>query len=180
MWHIADLKAYDHILFLVVLFGGYELKDWRKVLILITSFTFGHSITLIMSVLEVVKVNVPVVEFLIPCTILITALYNLITLGSRKKKSLWLNFSMALLFGLIHGLGFSVLLKSLLGSMLNATWPLIAFNLGIEAGQLLIISVIFILTLIAIKLVKIKSETWSFFLSSAAFGIALIMALERI
>ena len=180
MWHIADTRAYDHILFLVVLFCGFEVKQWRKLLLLVTAFTIGHSITLALSVLDVIKIKTNLVEFLIPCTILITALYNIYTLQKYEKRNMVLNFSMALFFGLIHGLGFSVLLRSLLGRTTEITGPLFSFNLGIEVGQLLIVAIIGIITVIFIKILKIRPKTWQFFWSAAAFGIAFIMALERI
>lgn len=180
LWHIADIKAYDHILFLVVLFCGFELKDWKKVLLLITAFTIGHSITLALSVLSVVKIKTELVEFLIPCTILATAIYNLLTLKKEQKRNLTLHFIMALFFGLIHGLGFSVLLRSLLGRASRITGPLFSFNIGIEIGQLLIIGIIFIATIIFTKFIRVSSHNWRFFLSAAAFGIALIMAIERL
>jgi hypothetical protein len=180
MRHIADVRAYDHILFLVVLFSGFEVKDWKKLLLLITAFTIGHSITLALSVLEVVRIKTSLVEFLIPCTILVTALYNIYTLRKYEKRNIALNFMMALLFGLIHGLGFSILLRSLLGKTTKIAGPLFSFNLGIETGQLLIVAIICIITLIFIKIIRVQPKTWQFFLSAAAFGVALIMALERI
>ena len=180
LWHIADLKAYDHILFLLVLFGGFQLKDWRKVLLLITAFTIGHSITLALSVLEIIRIRTVLVEFLIPCTILTTAIYNLVTLKRGNSQNIFLSFSMALFFGLIHGMGFSVLLKSLLGKASNIVGPLFSFNLGIEAGQILIIAAISVLTMITTKLLKITGYTWRFFISAAVFGVALVMAVERL
>jgi hypothetical protein len=178
--HIADIKAYDHILFLLVLFGGFVLKDWKKVLILVTAFTIGHSITLALSVLELVKLRSSLVEFLIPCTILVTALCNLITLKDPSGRNIALNFIMALFFGLIHGLGFSTLLKSMLGKTKEVGGPLFSFNLGIEAGQLLIIGAIAMMSLLVTKVGGITSYSWRFFISAAAFGIALVMALERL
>jgi len=178
--HILDWQGYDHILFVTALCGIYLLNDWKKVLILVTAFTVGHSITLALSVLEFVKIKTSLVEFLIPCTIFITALYNIFTLNKHGKKNRLLNFSMALFFGLIHGLGFSVLLRSLLGKATQITGPLFSFNLGIEVGQLLIVAIICVITILFTKLFKIQSKKWQFFLSAAAFGVAFIMALERI
>jgi hypothetical protein len=180
LWHIADLKAYDHILFLLVLFGGFALKEWKKTLWLITAFTIGHSITLALSVLELVKIKTSWVEFLIPCTIMVTALLNLLTLNRGTRQSIWLNFLMVIFFGLIHGLGFSVLLRSLLGKETDITVPLLSFNLGIEAGQILIIGIIALVSLIMINMFRITHKGWRSFVSAAAFGIAFIMAMERL
>ncbi len=180
LWHIADLKAYDHILFLLVLFSGFALKDWKKTLALVTAFTIGHCITLALSVLELVKVKTALVEFLIPCTILLTALVNLMSIKRGGNKNILTHIVMVIFFGLIHGLGFSVLLKSLLGKATDITLPLLYFNLGLEAGQILIIGVISIITLLLTKLLSITSHTWRSFISSAAFGVAFIMAMERL
>lgn len=180
MKHIADIKAYDHILFLVVLFSGFEVKFWRKLLLLVTAFTIGHSITLALSVLELVKIKPSLVEFLIPCTIIATSLYNIYSLKTQGNRNFMLNFIMALFFGLIHGLGFSVLLRSLLGKSTQIAGPLFSFNLGIEVGQLIIISIICAFTVLVTKFFKVQSKTWQFFLSAAAFGVAFVMAIERI
>lgn len=180
LWHIADIRAYDHILFLIVLFCGFELKEWKRVILLLTAFTIGHSTSLALSVLSLVKIGIGLVEFLIPCTILFTSLYNILTLKRATKTNLALHFMLALFFGLIHGLGFSVLLRSLLGRANNLVGPLFSFNLGIEAGQLLIMAVVFLVTAVFTKIIKASSYSWRFFLSAAAFGISLIMALERL
>jgi hypothetical protein len=178
--HIADPKAYDHILFLLVLFTGFAIKDWRRILLLVTAFTIGHSITLALSVLEIVKINTNLVEFLIPCTIMMTALFNLVSINRGTKQRIWFNFFMVIFFGLIHGLGFSILLKSLLGRESDIRIPLFSFNLGIEAGQILIIGIAALVTLLITNLLGITHKTWRLFISAAAFGVAFIMALERL
>jgi len=176
--HICDWQGYDHILFVAVLCGTYLLADWRKVLVLVTAFTIGHSITLVLSVLRVVHINTSLIEFLIPVTIVLTALTNII----RRKRSpgmLKITYILALLFGLIHGLGFSNYLKSLLGKSSNITGQLFAFNVGLEFGQLLIVTAILLIAYILLKFFKIKQREWTLFLSSAIFGVALLMCIER-
>jgi hypothetical protein len=177
--HILDWQGYDHILFVLALCGIYTIADWKKVLILVTAFTIGHSVTLALSVFDVLHVNTSLIEFLIPTTILITALSNIIN-KRPKPKSLKLKYFFALCFGLIHGLGFSNYLKSLLGKSTNIAWELLAFNLGLELGQILIVAAALILTFILIWIVKIKRWDWTFFLSSAIFGISFVMAAERL
>jgi hypothetical protein len=182
LWHIADIRAYDHILFLLVLFGGLETRAWKKGLALITAFTVGHSITLALSVLNLVKIKTGLVEVLIPVTILITAFYNLWVLHKNKdsKQGRYIGqFFIIVFFGMIHGLGFSSLLRSMLGRSANILFPLFSFNVGIEAGQLLVIAVIMGVSLGVTKWLKVENTTWRFFLSAAAFGIALVMAAER-
>ncbi|RZK79217.1 MAG: HupE/UreJ family protein [Pedobacter sp.] len=177
--HILDWQGYDHILFVMALCGIYTLKDWKKVLILVTAFTIGHSITLALSVLNIVHFNTKIIEFLIPVTILVTALSNILSKKS-KPKSLNLKYSLALVFGFIHGMGFSNYLKSLLGKSTTIIGELFAFNIGLEVGQVIIVLFTLILGFILVSIVKIKLWDWTFFLSSAIFGISFIMAAERL
>lgn len=177
--HIADLKGYDHILFLLALCGVYEWRQWKNLLVLITSFTIGHSVSLALSVLNIVKADTAWVELLIPITIVITCIYNLRRLDLNPQSSFRLNYFFALFFGIIHGLGFSTLLKSLLGSAENITMPLLAFNLGLEAGQIFIVLVVLLISVILTATFRVQRRSWNFFLSSAVFGVAFLMALER-
>lgn len=176
--HILDFNGYDHILFVMVLCCSYVLKDWKKILWLVTAFTVGHSVTLALAAFKIVKVNSDWIEFLIPVTILITAIYNLPK--RRKQRSPALLYSMALAFGFIHGLGFSNYLQSLLGKEANIFWPLLSFNIGLEFGQLIIVFFVILLSELMLKIFRVTNRDWSFFLSSAVVGISLIMALERI
>ncbi|WP_295767479.1 HupE/UreJ family protein [uncultured Mucilaginibacter sp.] len=177
--HICDWQGYDHILFVTVLCGTYLLADWRKVLILVTAFTLGHSITLALSALDIVKVNSSLIEFLIPVTIVTTAVINIVK-KKRSPATLRISYILALFFGLIHGLGFSNYLKSLLGKSTNITSQLLAFNLGLEFGQVLIVLCILTISFILLNILKIQRREWTLFLSSAIFGIAFIMCIERL
>ena len=176
--HILDWKGYDHILFVMVLCGTYLLSDWRKVLILVTAFTIGHSITLALSVFKIIHVKTDLIEFLIPVTILVTAASNILA-GKSKPKGLYLKYAFALFFGLIHGLGFSNYLNSLLGKSTNIVVELFAFNVGLEFGQIIIVLGILIFSFLLLNVLKVKKWDWTFFLSSAIFGISFIMAAER-
>lgn len=178
--HIADIKGYDHILFLVSLCGIYLFKNWKKVLVLVTAFTIGHSITLALASLKIIIVNSALIELLIPITILITAISNILTKKTDFSSSLHkLKYIVALFFGLIHGLGFSNYLRSLLGVEENITGPLFAFNLGLEAGQIAIVILILTLAYIFINVLKTPRREWNLVLSGAALGISLIMTIER-
>ena len=177
--HIADWKAYDHILFLLALCGVYEWRQWKSLLLLVTAFTLGHSLTLALSVLDVIHPHTAWVEFLIPVTILITCVYNLWRLDKIPAGRLAPNYFLALFFGLVHGMGFSFLLKSLLGSEENVTVPLLAFNLGLEAGQILIVAGVLSFSLFLTAIFRVSSRSRNFFISSAVFGVAFLMALER-
>lgn len=175
--HILDLNGYDHILFVLVLCCSYALKDWKRILWLVTAFTVGHSLTLALAVFHIVKVNVAWIEFLIPITILFTALANIFR--SNKVGNASLLYTMTLVFGLIHGLGFSNYLRSLLGKEANIVWPLLSFNIGLEFGQLIIVFIVIVLSAVMVSLFKVKKRDWIFFLSSAVVGISFMMALDR-
>lgn len=176
--HICNWEGYDHILFVTVLCGTYLLADWRKVLVLVTAFTIGHSITLALSVLNIIHINTSLIEFLIPVTIVFTSLVNVLN-KKRTTGTMRLNYSLALFFGLIHGMGFSNYLKSLLGSSSNITAQLFAFNLGLEFGQVLIVISALLISFILIRFARTPQREWTMFLSSAIFGIAFIMCIER-
>ena len=176
--HIADLQGYDHILFVAMLCAVYTFKEWKQVLILVTAFTIGHSLTLALATLNIVKVSTAWVEFLIPVTILITAIGNIIS-GKPDKTSAKLKYVLALFFGLIHGLGFSNYLRSLLGKHDSIVAPLLAFNIGVELGQILIVLCILMLTAIMLQFFKVKQREWILILAGAGAGIALTLMLER-
>lgn len=177
--HILDWQGYDHILFITALCGVYLLKDWRKILILVTAFTLGHSLTLALSIFNIIIVSSKWIEFLIPVTILITALYNIKNKHKINKKMVF-PYTLALIFGLVHGLGFSNYLKSLMGKSNNVVAELFAFNIGLEFGQIIIVFSILILSFLAINIARVQKKDWNLFISSAIFGIALMMAIERI
>lgn len=177
--HIADLSGYDHILFVAALCLGYLFRDWKKILILVTAFTIGHSITLALSALRLISVSTAWIEFLIPVTIVITALLNTRQSESALKNRMGIVYLLATFFGLIHGLGFSNYLKSLLGKDSNIVSQLLAFNIGLEVGQIIIVAIILLLSVFCVQVLKIERRSFIIFTSGAIFGIALIMALER-
>lgn len=178
--HIADWKGYDHILFILALCIRYSVSDWKKVLILVTAFTLGHSITLALSTLNYVDIPSDWIEFLIPVTILITALSNIRVRDFQFKTRFPLIYFFALFFGLIHGLGFSNYLKSLLGKNDNLVGDLLAFNLGLELGQLMIVALAMLFSWVFLNLLRVERRSFLLFVSGGIFGIALIMTLERI
>jgi len=179
IFHITDWKGYDHILFVMALCLPYLLKDWKQILILVTAFTIGHSITLALSVFNKIIISSTWIEFLIPITILITALENLSQKNTDQQHTRWRYIS-ALIFGLIHGMGFSNYLKSMLGKDESIITQLLAFNIGLEVGQLLIVAVVVILSFIAIQIFNAKRKEWNLFVSGGIFGLSFVMALERL
>jgi len=177
--HIADLNGYDHILFIAALCLRYSYAEWKKLLILVTAFTIGHSITLALSTLRYIDIPTDWIEFLIPVTIVITALSNVWQKEPDTKAKFPPIYFFALFFGLIHGLGFSNMLKSLLGKDQNIVTQLLAFNIGLELGQLVIVAAVLLLTLVCLKIFRMSRRDYIVLFSGAVFGIALIMAIER-
>jgi hypothetical protein len=178
--HIANLRGIDHILFVLALTIRFQFDDWRKVFILVTAFTIGHSITLALSVFNLVNYSAKWIEFLIPLTILITAFSNLFIKKFVFKSKFPLIYFLALFFGLVHGLGFSNYLKSLLGKDQSIILQLLAFNVGLELGQLMIVFFILLFSFIFVTIIKINRREFLLFISAAIFALSLNMALERI
>ena len=178
--HIADLKGYDHILFILTLCAVYNLKEWKRVLVLVTAFTIGHSLTLALATLDLIRVDGDLIEFLIPLTIFVTALANLLARKQQVSSLLhYMKYGAGLFFGLIHGLGFSNYLRSLLGAERGLVLPLFSFNVGIEVGQIIIVSIIMVLTKVVVDLLGLPKREWHVLLSGAGMGISLVLMLER-
>jgi hypothetical protein len=174
--HILDKNGYDHILFVIALCAVYAIRDWKKVLVLVTAFTVGHSITLALAAYRVVDFSSTLVEFLIPVTIFVTAVSNLFrSEESAAKSNIHLNYLFAAGFGLIHGLGFSTLLRELLGRSESIVTRLLAFNIGLEIGQIIIVGIFMGLTFIIVDLAGVSRRDWKMVVSSAIAGIALIL-----
>lgn len=178
--HVLDFSAYDHILFLVVLAVVFSCKQWRKVLWLVTLFTIGHSITLALSAYEVLKIRVDIIEFLIPLTIFITAVINIITVNKESKGTENINLIFAFFFGLIHGLGFSNYFKMMVGQEENKLYPLLEFALGIEAAQVIIVLAILVIGTLILNIKKITRKHWIIACSSIVIIISIKMMFERI
>ncbi len=193
--HILDIKGYDHMLFLLALCIPFTLRDWKKVLILATAFTIGHSVTLALSTLDLVRFPMDWIEFLIPVTILLTARYDLLRGTSINRN---LHYGMALFFGLIHGMGFSNFLRGSMfpGEESNLVWQLLYFNLGIELGQVFVVIVFLIILTLLNRFLRSKGEgayaqktskswlniEWNYrsILSLAAGVWALLLCIQRI
>ncbi|MBL7850561.1 MAG: HupE/UreJ family protein [Cyclobacteriaceae bacterium] len=180
--HILDYaNGYDHILFVLALCAVYLVQDWKKILILVTAFTVGHSVTLALATLDIVTVSSAWVEFLIPVTIFSTAVSNLFRREDQLPgRGVQASYFLALFFGLIHGLGFSNYLKSLLGRQESITMPLFAFNVGLEVGQIIIVGLFLAVSFIAVNLADANRRDWKMIISSAVAGIALMLMKDRI
>ncbi len=180
MEHILDPNGYDHILFVTVLCALYDPSHWKKILILVTAFTIGHSLTLALSSLDKVRINPDLVETLIPITIILTGIFNIIMIyrQSTNERSVRFNYVMALGFGLIHGLGFSTYFKAILGREASVVKPLFAFNLGVEAGQLVIVSTVLLLGYLLITRWKLQKKYWTIVISFIAIVVSAWLLLQ--
>ena len=180
--HIADLAGYDHILFLLALCAVYSIDQWRRLVVLVTAFTVGHSITLALSSFGWVVIPSHIIEFLIPVTILITAIRNVAVPASDQSTDVQGNMTgrylVALCFGFIHGMGFSNYFRALMMDSSSITIPLLGFNLGIEIGQLLVVSIIVIVASLVVKFAQVKHRDWNLFVAGAAAGISIVLMNE--
>ena len=177
--HVLDIEGYDHVLFLIALTVPYALKDWKRVLILVSLFTLGHTLALMLAVFEVIIIKASLVEFLIPITILITALFHLFTAGkSGKKESITFVAFVTLFFGIIHGLGFSNYFKSILpGEKVDKLVPLLEFALGIEAAQIIVVLIVLLLSYIVQTFFRFSKRDWTLVMSAFVIGVVLPMII---
>jgi hydrogenase/urease accessory protein HupE len=177
--HISDLAGYDHILFLVALCAVYKVEEWRRLLVLVTAFTVGHSVTLALVSLGSLSIPSELIEFLIPVTIMLTGIANVIIQKDLVgPKQMLGNYAMALFFGLIHGMGFSNYFRALLMDESEIAIPLLAFNIGLELGQLMVVAVIVGVAFMFLNLLRVRQREWNLFVSGAACGMSLIMMME--
>lgn len=176
--HILDLKGFDHILFVIALCAIYLLRDWKKILILVASFTIGHSIALAAAMLQLIKINIALVEFFIPVTIAITAFVNLLKPKPSGSSGVQINYFFALVFGMIHGLGFSTYLRSLLANQSSLFEPLLAFNLGLGVGQVVIVGIFLLASSVWVGIFGVNRKEWTLVVSSIILGMALMMIIN--
>jgi len=178
--HILNLFAYDHILFLIALTVPYAFKDWKRLLLLVTIFTVGHSLALLLSVFGVIIIRGNLADFLIPITILIVAFFNLFTAGkSAKQESISVIGFVTLFFGIIHGLGFASYFKTILaGSPQSKLLPLSEFSLGIEASQIIVVFIVLILSYIVQTFFRFSKRDWTLVMSSFVIGVVLPMIIS--
>jgi hypothetical protein len=180
--HITDINGYDHILFIIALCAIYRLKDWKKVILLVTAFTVGHSITLALATLNVISYSTKLIELLIPVTIVLTCLINFFHRSAQYsyevEESSLFRYPVAIVFGLIHGMGFSNYLRSLLGKEQSIWQPLLAFNIGLELGQLLIVLIVLVVSSLMLDVLRVKKHDWNLILSGIVAGVALMLIKE--
>lgn len=176
--HVLDINAYDHVLFLISLTVPYVFKDWKRVLILVSMFTLGHTLSLVLAAYGIVSVNGGLVEFLIPITILIVALYNVFTAGKgAQKERIGVVFITTLFFGLIHGLGFAREFRMFLGESDNKLVLLLEFALGIELSQVIIVFIVLFLGYLGQTVFRFSKRDWVLVVSAIVIGLVIPMLL---
>ena len=175
--HILDLQGFDHILFILALCAVYVARDWVKILLLITAFTLGHSLTLALAAFQIIQIPAEIIEFLIPVTIAFTAFFTLVKPKPSNGKGIQLNYLLALIFGLIHGMGFANYLRTLLGKEASIWQPLLAFNVGLEVGQIVIVAAFLLLTSL-VHLAGMNRKEWTLIVSAFVLGVACMLLLQ--
>lgn len=176
--HVLDWQAYDHILFLIVLCAAYTFSSWKKILLLVTMFTIGHTLSLLLANYHVVSVSSRVIEFLIPVTILVTALFNLFTAGKEKKfEKIGVLYIVTIFFGLIHGMGFATFFTALDSG--GGILPLLEFALGIEAAQIIVVMIILIIAFIFQTIFRFNKKDWVLVVSSLVIGMIIPMLINN-
>lgn len=181
LFHVLDWNAYDHILFLIVLTVPYASNSWKKLLYLVSVFTIGHAISLGLAAYDVVKIDAGLIEFLIPLTIVVTAIYNVFTAGKKvKSDKIGLYLIVTLFFGLIHGFGFSTYFKMMTASAESKLFPLIEYTLGIEAAQIIIVIAMLLLSFIGQSIFRFSRRDWVMVTSAMVIGVVIPMLLSHI
>lgn len=178
--HILNIHAYDHILFLIALTVPYVFKDWKRLLLLVSVFTIGHTLTMILSVYGIIFIKVNLVELLIPITILIVALFHLFTSGkSSKNESVSLILFITLFFGILHGLGFANYFNSkLAGVSQSKALSLLEFALGIEASQIIVVFAVLIVSYIVQTVFRFSKRDWTLVMSSFVIGVVVPLIIQ--
>ncbi|QRM88969.1 HupE/UreJ family protein [Lacinutrix sp. WUR7] len=177
--HVLDINAYDHVLFLIVLAVPYIFKDWKRILMLVSIFTLGHTLSLVLAAYGVVSVNGKLVEFLIPITILVMAIFNVFTAGkTAKSDKVGVLFFSTLFFGLVHGLGFAREFKLMVGKTENKLITLLEFALGIELAQIIIVFVVLFLGFLMQTIFRFSKRDWVMVVSAIVIGLVIPMIIN--
>ena len=179
VFHVLDLNGYDHVLFMVALALPYAFKSFVRLLLLATAFTVAHTLSLALAAFNLFKIDPGIIEFLIPVTIALTALYNLIVYEADSRQgSFNMQLVATLFFGLIHGFGFSNYFRMIMGAEDQKATALLGFTLGIETAQLLVISATLAFSAIANKLFSNRRPLVVRLISALILLISFKIALE--
>lgn len=176
--HIISADALDHQLFILALTAVYLKENWKQVLVLVTAFTIGHSLTLALSAYDIIQFSSSWVEFLIPLSIVITAALNFFQ-KDFKQSSLKKNYVLALVFGWVHGLGFANTIRFMLAKDQSIAKPLLSFNIGLEVGQIVLVGIILLLSYVIVNKAGLPRQWWVWGLSAIAIIISGIICIQR-
>lgn len=176
--HIMSFDALDHLYFIAVLSIVYQFRQWKQVLVLITAFTIGHALTLFLSGMDLVRLENSWVEFAIPCTIVFSSIMNFRKVSPLHQTDK-MQFGMALLFGLVHGLGYANTIRFLISKDQELVWSLLGFNLGLEIGQIFVVLLVLIASVLIGMTKLFTSREWVLVFSSLVLGLALKLSIER-
>jgi hypothetical protein len=172
--HVLDWQAYDHILFLIVLVTAYNFSNWKRIFILVSLFTIGHTVSLLLVNYSVVAISSKWVEFLIPVTILVAAFYNLLTSGkNNRSEKVGLFYVITIFFGLVHGFGFATYYKMINEG--NGILPLLEFAIGIELAQIIVVTIVLIFNFIFQSILRFNKKDWVLVVSSIVIGLVIPM-----
>ncbi len=172
--HVLDWQAYDHMLFLIVLVAAYNFSNWKRIIILVSLFTLGHTVSLVLANYNIVSVSGSWIEFLIPVTILVAALYNIVTSGKKNRsEKVGLFYVITIFFGLIHGFGFATYYKMISGG--NEILPLLEFALGVEVAQIVVVAAVLIVGFIFQTIFRFNKRDWVLVVSSIVIGVIIPM-----
>nr|WP_321248372.1 HupE/UreJ family protein [uncultured Psychroserpens sp.] len=178
--HILDVDGLDHFYFIISFCILFSFKDWKNIIGLVTAFTLGHCITLFLSGLELMTINANTVELLIPITIVLSCLNNFYILLKDKqtKQQLSITYIILLVFGLIHGLGFSNYIRMMIFDDESIILPLLGFNIGIELAQLVIVTGLLAIISVFQLIVKSHIKWVRFVVNTIIFLLVLRLIFE--
>ena len=175
--HVLDVNAYDHVLYLIALVASYTFFQWKTVIWLVTIFTIGHTLSLVLAGYDILQVNMAWVEFLIPVSIILAAIYNLTIAGRRNQnKKKVLLYIVTLFFGLVHGFGFSSYFQMLASKKDQILTMLIEFALGIELAQIIVVLMVLIISFIVRRAFRVATRDWILVTSSIVIGMAFLFS----
>ena len=181
LYHIVDFSSYDHILFLAIITLPYVYKDWKQLLVLVSFFTIGHTLSLLLGVYDIINFNANLVEWVIPFTIIIIALYNIFTVGKTSSKSKSIIIScLVLFFGLVHGLAFANSFESLVKIGGSQFLSILEFALGLELGQFIIIFCVLFFGFLGQTIFRFSKRDWVMVFSSIIIGLMIPLILTSI
>lgn len=177
--HILNINAYDHILFLIVLCVPYLFKDWKRVFFLITVFTLGHSVSLLLATYDIVSIKQKLITFLIPLTIFVIALYNIFTAGKKAhNEKIGILFLSTVFLGLLHGISYVNTFESVLNSSSTKWIVLLEISLGLEIGQLIAAFIIVFIGFLCQTIFRFSKRDWVIVLSAIVVGVLLPLLIK--